>query len=149
MCNTWRLIELTNGNIGPVAVDALVPLGSVTRKVAREPRCSPTFSVDTTANNVVTIDEHGIYNVEYTGTLVAAAAGTLTLNLLQNNTAIATRSITVAVGDSVNIALSKEIRVYRNCYCQQNMSIQLALSITGVAITGGNGTLIVNRQTAV
>ena len=149
MCNTWRLIELTNGNIGPVAVDALVPLGSVTRKVAREPRCSPTFSVDTTANNVVTIDEHGIYNVEYTGTLVAAAAGTLTLNLLQNNTAIATRSITVAVGDSVNIALSKEIRVYRNCYCQQNMPIQLALSITGVAITGGNGTLIVNRQAAV
>ena len=149
MCNAWRLIELTNGNIGPVAVDALVPLGSVTRKVAREPRCTPTFSVDTTANNVVTIDEHGIYNVEYTGTLVAAAAGTLTLNLLQNNTAVATRSITVAVGDSVNVALSKEIRVYRNCCCQQNMPIQLALSITGVAITGGNGTLIVNRQAAV
>ena len=32
---------------------------------------------------------------------------------------------------------------------QQNMPIQLALSITGVTITGGNGTLIVNRQVAV
>ena len=149
MCNAWRLIELTNGNIGPVAVDALVPLGSVTRKVAREPRCTPTFSVDTTANNVVTIDEHGIYNVEYTGTLVAAAAGTLTLNLLQNNTAIATRSITVTAGDSVNLAISKEIRVYRNCCCQQNMPIQWALSITGVAIPGGNDPLIINRQAAV
>ena len=68
---------------------------------------------------------------------------------LETGATVQRRQDSEAVGDSVNVALSKEIRVYRNCCCQQNMPIQLALSITGVAITGGNGTLIVNRQAAV
>lgn len=149
MCNNWRLIELTNGTIGAVAAGSLLPLGAITRKVAREPRCTPTFEVDTTANNVILISEPGIYNVTYTGTLIAGAAGILGLNLLQNNDTLVTRTATVAEGDSAIFSLSKEIRVYRDCCRQQTIPIQLALSISGVAITGGNGTLIINRQAAV
>lgn len=43
MCQNWRLIELTNGNIGAVPVGSLLPIGAITRKVAQEPRCTPTF----------------------------------------------------------------------------------------------------------
>lgn len=35
MCQNWRLIELTNGNIGAVPAGSLLPIGAITRKVAR------------------------------------------------------------------------------------------------------------------
>lgn len=148
MCQNWRLIELTNGNIGAVPVGSLLPIGAITRKVAQEPRCTPTFEVGTTQNNVITVSEYGIYNVEYTGTLVAGAAGVLTLSLLADGVAIATRSATVTADGSFIFALSKEIRVLKNC-CNNVIPITLALQISGVAITGGNGTLILKRQAAV
>lgn len=148
MCQNWRLIELTNGNIGAVSDGALLPIGAITRKVAREPRCTPTFEVGTTLNNVVTVSECGIYNVSYTGTLIAGAAGTLALSLLADGVVVATRSATVASGDSAIFALSKEIRVPTSC-CNGTTPVTLALQISGVAITGGNGTMIVNRQAAV
>lgn len=112
-CQNWLLIELTNGNIGAVPAGPLLPIGAITRKVAQEPRCTPTFEVGTTQNNVVTVSEYGIYNVEYTGTLVAGAAGVLTLSLLADGVAIATRSATVTADGSFIFALSKEIRVLK------------------------------------
>lgn len=140
-CQNWLLIELTNGNIGSVPAGSLLPIGAITRKVAQEPRCTPTFEVGTTQNNVVTVSE-------YTGTLVAGAAGVLTLSLLADGVAIATRSATVTADGSFIFALSKEIRVLKNC-CNNVTPITLALQISGVAITGGNGTLILKRQAAV
>ncbi len=145
MCQNWRLLELTNGNIGAVAVNAFVPIGAITRKVAKEPRCTPTFEAGTTLNNIVTISEKGIYNITYTGTLTAAAAGTLTLNLLADSAVIATRSVTATEGSDVNIALSKEVRVFGNC-CNGVSPVIIALQIADTAITGGNGTIIINRQ---
>lgn len=140
-CQNWLLIELTNGNIGAVPAGSLLPIGAITRKVAQEPRCTPTFEVGTTQNNVVTVSE-------YTGTLVAGAAGVLTLSLLADGVAIATRSATVTADGSFIFALSKEIRVLKNC-CNNVTPITLALQISGVAITGGNGTPILKRQAAV
>lgn len=145
MCDDWRLIELTNGDIGAVSAGGLIPLGAVTRRVSKEPKCTPTFEVGTTANNVVTISEPGIYNVIYTGSLIAGAAGNLSLNLLVDGDISVTRTSTAAESSSMIYALAKEIRVRSSC-CNGS-PVTIALSISGIAITGGNGSLIISRQT--
>lgn len=63
-----------------------------------------------------------------------AGAGTTALGII--GTTLVMRTATVAEGDSAIFSLSNEIRVYRDCCCQQSTPIQLALSISG-----GNGTL--------
>lgn len=142
-CQNWRLIELTNGNTGPVAVNGLLPLGSITRRVGKTPRCTPTWEIGTTYNNTITISESGIYKISYTGTLVAAEAGDLIVDILQDGNVIASRTITVVEGGSVNAALIKEARVYCNC-CNGVLPITFAIRIRGVAITDANGSFIID-----
>lgn len=142
-CRNRRLIELTNGNTGAVAVGGLMPLGAVTRMIGLTPKCTPTWTVSTTQNNVVTISESGIYTATYTGTLVVTEAGDVTVDMLLDGVAIASRTITAVAGASVNVAMSKEIRVYGSC-CNGVTPATLALRIGGVPITTANGSLILD-----
>lgn len=142
-CRNRRLIELTNGNTGAVAVGALMPLGAVTRMIGMTPKCTPTWTVSTTMNNVVTVSESGIYTATYTGTLVVAEDGDVTVDMLLDGVVIASRTITAVADASVNIAMVKEIRVYCDC-CNGANPVTLALRVGGVPITTANGSFILD-----
>ena len=53
--SNYRLLQLINTAIGPVAAGAAIPLGVQNRAVETVPNCRNTFTVTTTANNVVNV----------------------------------------------------------------------------------------------
>lgn len=141
----YQFIQLTDISVGAVAVDALLPLGNVTRKNADGTRCQDTFLVTTSGSDTVTITESGWYKISYVGSLVAEDAGLVTLNLVSNNVVVNTVSETAAAGDTVNISLEYIVRVFPSCRATSNMPVALQIINAGVALTGGTSNLIIEK----
>lgn len=142
----YQFIQLTDNTVGAVATDALLPLGNVTRRYANNCGCEDTFIVSTSGSDTVTITESGFYKVSYTGSLIPAAAGALTLNLTANGITVNTVSDTVAAaGDITNISLEYIIRVLPNCCSTINNPVILQIVNAGVALTGGTSNLIIEK----
>lgn len=145
----YKVIQLTNPVVGAVEPAALVPLGAITRRYGC--RCNDNnnvFEISTTDSNTVTINEEGYYRLTYTGSLVAGAAGLITLNLLVNGVEVLSVSQTAAAGDTENITFSYIIRVLPNCNACVNNSpaiVQLQLDADSVALTGGTSNLIIEK----
>ena len=147
--SSYRVIQLTNTNIGAVAVTNLMPLGTVTRRVNKA-RCgcddNPTFSLATTGTNLVTVNECGNYRVSYSLNGVASAAGIMTVTLQVNGTNVYSVSATAAAGNTVNLTLPYEIRVLPNCASNPNNNpVNISIQLNGVGITGGSSNLLVER----
>lgn len=142
----YQFIQLTDISVGTVAVDALLPLGNVTRKYSKGNTCQDTFIVSTSGSDTITITDSGYYKVSYNGSLIPASAGAITLTLTANNVDLITVSDTVAAADDItNISLEYVIRVFPNCSAINNMPVILQILNEGVALTGGSSNIIVEK----
>lgn len=146
--SSYRVIQLTNTNIGAVAVTNLLPLGIVTRRVNRR-NCgcdAPTFSLATSGTDIVTINECGNYRISYSLNGVASGAGIMTATLQVNGVDVYSVSATAAAGATINLTLPYEIRVLPNCTSNPNNNpVNITLQLNGVGITGGSSNLLVER----
>lgn len=141
-----RLIQLTNYTVGAIPTATVMPLGIVTRKVARESTCKDTFDISSNANNVVYISEPGFYNISYTGNFVATAAGNVVINLQINGTTVQTSTVTATAGGNVQVAINFETRVFKNCNSiTNNIPALVGLLNSGVALTSGTSNLVITR----
>lgn len=142
MTKFYQQIQLTNTDIGAVAVDTALPLGTITRRInAAAPSCT-TFQL-TGGADTLTLTDPGFYKVTYSANVVAGAVGDLTLSLVSNGTTLYTVTETVAEGDTYNLTLPYTLRVYSNCCTVTPAEVQIILG--GVAITGTSGNLIVEK----
>lgn len=147
MTNKYKQIQLTNLSIGDVAVDGYIPLGTVTRRVNAPFNCCNTFVIGSTSADTLIITEPGFYKVTYSLTAEAAAAGTITANLITNGTNVYSVSASATGADApVNLTLPYTIRVCPNCASTPtNCPVNLQIQITDTAITGSTGNLIVEK----
>jgi hypothetical protein len=147
----YKLIQLTNTNIGALDANEFVPLGTITRKINAPAGESSAFEVATTGANIVYLNDPGYYKITYTGTLTAAAAGTLGITLVANNNAIITASEeATAAEDVVNITLIYVIRVCPNSCatpfnCPTSIQIQLGDVALGATPASSIGNLVIER----
>lgn len=142
----YRLLQLTNNNIGAVAAATVLPIGVTSRKIACANKCTPTFEVATTANNVAYLNEPGFYKITYTGYLTAGAAGNVVVNLEINNVIVAVATVTATAAGTVPVSITFVTRVLSNC-CNNVANPLQALQFrnAGVALTGGTSTVIIER----
>lgn len=142
----YRTIQLTNKNIGAVSVGAFMPLGVITRKVCCGNGTTKTFDVVSSGADTIVLNEKGYYDIIYSASLIAAAAGIITATLIANGESVYTISETVAEGETVNLTLPHTIRVFDNCSsCPTNNPLSIQIELGGVAITNGTSNLSITR----
>lgn len=140
----YRVLQLTNTSIGAVEADVLLPLGTTTRRGGT--KGEPIFSISTSGTDTVSLNKTGYYKISYVGSLVAGAAGVVSVALLSNGTPIYTISETAAAaGDTVNISLEYMVRVLPNCASVLNAPLNIQLENTGVALTGGTSNTLIEK----
>ena len=143
----YRVLQMTNQTVGAVAVDGFMPLGGVTRRIQETCGGGTTFNVTTSQSDTVYLNEVGNYNVTYSGSLVASATGEISVALIANGTQIYEVGATAAAqGDVVNVTLPYQIRVCPNCAsAPNNCPVAIQVQLTGVAVTGGQANLLIER----
>lgn len=141
----FRLLQVTNTNIGVVTANSNIPLGTVTSKID----CSPygsTFSLTSSASDTVVLNNAGYYKITYSITDVATDTGVNSISLIANNNSVHTVGETVATAeDAINLTLVYYVRVYPQCnnYATNNpMSIQIRADN---AITSATANLIIEK----
>ena len=138
---TYKQIQLTNTNIGAVAIDENLPLGTVTRRINAPYNCCNTFLVSTSAVDTVTLNNVGFYKVTYSLTATAAAAGEVTVGLVTDGNTVYSVSQTVVDETSgVNLTLPYTIRV-----TSETAPVNVQLKNTGIALTGSTSNLIIEK----
>lgn len=117
-----------------VAVDGVIPLGTIIRR----------FGSNANLNGSgISVEGAGYYGVDISVTAVPSAAGTVTVQLMQNGVAIpgAKASATVAATDtSVTLAFPAAVRL--GC-CSTGAVLTLVL--TGTASTVNNAAVVVTK----
>lgn len=146
MRNSYRLLQLTNNTIAATAAATFLPLGIVTRQIKRDTTCTPTFNATTSANNAVYINEAGFYKINYTGFLTVAAAGNIVVALQINGVTATTATVTASGAGTFLVEITFVVRALSNCCSNpSNLPMLVQLQNTGIAITGGNSNLIIER----
>lgn len=141
----YRMVQLTNKNIGAVAVNALVPLGTVTRRVDCSNNISA-FTVTSSNTDTVTINEEGYYKVTYSISAIATTAGLATVTLVVNGLDTYTVGATATADGTVNLTLPYEVRVFRRCNnvaTNNPMTIQIK---SGADLTSAVANIIVEKK---
>lgn len=141
----YKMVQLTNKTIGAVAVNALVPLGTITRRVDCSNGASA-FTVTSSNTDTITINEEGYYKVTYSISAVATDAGLATVTLVVNGIDTYTVGATATAGGTVNLTLPYEVRVFRRCNnvaTNNPMTIQIK---SGVALTSAVANIIVEKK---
>jgi hypothetical protein len=146
----YKLIQLTNTNIGEYAAEDYLPLGRVTRRLNASCNMSTPFQVTSSTSDTVYINEPGYYKVTYSISLAAAATGVAAINLVNNGTVVTTVSETVAAADDViDLTLVYVLRVCPNCCgapynCPAAVQVQLG-DIASSATVTSNANLIIEK----
>lgn len=147
----YKLIQLTNTNIGAITADTLIPLGLVTRRYnAPVDNCS-TFEVASSAADTLYITEPGYYKITYSMVATAGAAGVMGVSLIANQNVVTTVSQDVtAAEDIVDLTLIYVIRVYPNCCstpanCPVAVQMKLGDVATGITPNPSTTNLIVEK----
>lgn len=147
----YKLIQLTNTNIGATTAQSFLPLGTITRRINAPTDPTNVFQVATTGANIVYINEPGYYKVTYSATLTAADAGTVGVSLITNGDNIYTVSEeATAAEDIVDLTLVYVIRVCPNCCsspynCPVSIQMQLGDTATGITPNPSTANLIIER----
>lgn len=142
-----RILQLTNNAIGAVAVDTLMPLGAVTRKRCCGNAGQNTFAVSTTGSNTITLNDSGYYEIIYSASLLATAAGNVVLNLLVNGETVLTKTETASAAGFVDITIPYVVRVLPSCPINSSaLTIQVENDADSVAITTGVSNIIVEKK---
>lgn len=145
--SNYRVIQLTNKTIGALAVNEFIPFGIVTRRIQENCGNCPTFNVTTSQADTVLLNELGNYNVNYSASLVAGSAGIVSVALLVNGIQVyEVEETATAESNVVNVTLPYQVRVCPNCASSPNNSpIAIQIQLTGIAVTGGQSNLLVER----
>lgn len=144
--HTYKVIQLTNKALGAQAVNTYLPLGTITRKINCKNYQSVPFSVGNSNNNIVAINEPGYYKVTYNASLVAAAAGIVTINLVNNGDVIYSVSAIATEGGTVPLSLTYEIRLCPNSECNPyNLPVNVQMQLVTTAITDGTSNIIIEK----
>jgi hypothetical protein len=108
-----RLIQMTNSNIGVIAVGALMPLGTITRRFGVGGN-NPTYTTSNSNVDTITINDEGYYDIVYNTSVVATAAGTMGFSLLANGDEIYEVTQTVSAGDTFSFTLPLQLEYMQN-----------------------------------
>lgn len=143
----FQFIQLTDNVVGAVETGALLPLGNITSTTPGIRFCDRVFEVSTSGSDTITINLQGHYETSYTGSLIAAEAGLVTLTLIVNGIDRITVSETAAaIGDTVNISLENILRVLPAfAFSATGAPVILQIRNDGVALTGGVSNIIVKK----
>ena len=149
--STYKLIQLTNTNIGEITAGSLIPLGTTSRRINSPINNNTAFQVASSNSDTLYINEPGYYKITYSGTFTAGAAGNVGVTLVTNNQEV--YSVTeeaTAAEDIVNITLIYVIRVCPNCCsspynCPVAVQVKLGDTATGITPNPSTGNLIVER----
>jgi hypothetical protein len=144
MTGTYKLIQLTNTDIGDVAVNAYLPYGRVTRRINAPYNCCNTFTVASSTADVVNINDPGFYKVTYSLTGMVAAAGDVEIALVTNGSEVYSVSQYVAdAAGSANLTIIYTIRVASNA--PEEIPVAVQIQNTGLALTGVSSNLIIEK----
>jgi hypothetical protein len=147
----YKLIQLTNNNIGAITANTNMPLGLVTRRLNSPTGCATTFEVTSVNSDTVVVNEPGYYKIMYSAALTAGAAGLVSLSLLINNNSVYTVSEeATAAEDIVNLTLPYVIRVCPNSCsspynCPVNLEIKLGDTALGITPSPSTSNLIIEK----
>lgn len=141
------ILGVKNTTTQTVPVDGLVNLGSIYRRYD-DKDCSG-FRAYAINGDSISLQQKGMYKVSVSATFNAAAAGDITLQLLENGTAIpgalATETITTATTEIRSISFDYFIVVDRTCVLGNLSTLVKSLSIQNTGTASANITsLIVN-----
>lgn len=142
----YKLLQMTNNAIGAVAVNGLVPLGAITRRIANSAGCGVPFEVTTSGADTVNLTAPGYYRITYKLTAVSAAAGVVRANLLAGGNIVQSAAMSAADGATITLNIPYVVRVFNNCGSMPTnypMPIQIQIATTGIA--SGESNLIVER----
>ena len=113
------LIQVANPSTSAVAVNSIIPLGSVQRRFGCNCRLS---------GNAIEVAGEGYYSVDGAVTVLPTAAGTVTVGLSVNGSilpgAVGTGSTSVA-GNPVTVPIVATIRQGCNCDSADNLTLVL------------------------
>lgn len=137
MTNNYIFLQNSAGS-GAVASGAAIPLGNEVAS-SRRCGCGRALAATTTGNNVINIYQNGVYAFIFNGSLVATAAGVITVNAVVNGVTVASASQTAgAAGDTVNITLPYVLRYVRCAATQYPAQIQF--TVTGALTNSTSST---------
>ena len=140
-----KMIQITNKNIGAVAINSLIPFGIITRRVDCG-SCNSAFTILSSNTDTITINEEGYYKITYSITDLATAVGLNTITLIVNGVDTYTVGETVtAAGDAINLTFDYVVRVFKRCdnvATNNPMTIQVRADD---AITSATANIIVER----
>ena len=143
--NNFKMVQMTNNNIGVVAANGLIPFGTITRRVDCG-SCGSAFSISSSNTDTITINEEGYYKITYSISDVATAIGVNSITLVVNGVDTYTVGETVAVaGDAIDLTLPYVVRVFRRCdnvATNNPMTIQVRADD---AITSATANIIIER----
>lgn len=146
MNNNYKVIQLTNNNVGAVAADEYMPLGIVTRKISNGRSCPTPFNVTYSGSDTLELTECGYYRITYNASLVAEASGLVTLNLMAGGESVYSVSATATADGTVNLTLPYEVRVFTNCPSTPvNCPLLLQVQLETTGVTGGTSNLIAEK----
>ena len=144
MCK-FKMIQMTNNNIGVVAVNGFIPFGTITRRVDCGNCCSA-FTISSSNTDTITINEEGYYEITYSITDLATAVGLNSITLVVNGVDTYTVGETVATaGDAIDLTLPYVVRVFKRCdniATNNPMTIQVRAD---EAITSATANIIIKR----
>lgn len=146
MTSCYKQIQLTNLNIGDVAVDAYIPYGRVTRRINAPYNCCNTFTVTSSTDDTIMINDTGFYKITYSLTALAESEGDVTISLVTNGTTIYSVTESASAAATVNVTLPYTIRVCPNCSSTpDNVPVAVQIQNTGVALTGVSSNMIIEK----
>lgn len=143
-----KVLQLTNKNVSAVAANGYMPLGiSSVKYPADNSNCQPVFTVTSSNADTLVVHRGGTYRLDYNGSLMASAAGTITLAVLLNGVSLYTvNASAAAASDLVNITIPLDIYIPCNCNSLPNsVPANIQIQNTGVALTGGASNLIITK----
>lgn len=142
----YRLLQLTNKNIGEIATNEHCPLGTITRRIESNLCSTPTFTISTSNVDTITISEEGYYKIIYNATLIATDAGEVEITLIINGNETYTIGTTAVAEETINLNLDFVTRVYKHCdNIATNNPMTIQFKSTGVSITSGVSNTIIER----
>ena len=143
--HNFKMVQMTNKNIGAVAVNGLIPFGTITRRVDCG-SCGSAFTISSSNTDTITINEEGYYKITYSITDIATDVGLNSITLVVNGVDTYTVGETVATaGDAININMPYVVRVFRRCddvATNNPMTIQVRADD---AITSATANIIIER----
>ena len=109
--------------------------------------CYPTYTITSSTSDTLVINKPGTYSFIYNASVVATAAGLVTLVLKVNGINKYSVSETATEAGTVNLTIPYEVYVPCNCASSpNNVPTYIQVQNTGVALTSGTSNLIVSKE---